>query len=150
MEAADRAGIALSFENVEGEEYLAALMDAFSDCPHVGFCLDTGHELCYNRGKNMMALYGDRLNHTHFNDNRGVSGADIDWLDDLHLVMGDGAVNWNWVMSRIRASGYTGPLMCELSLTNKPGKHTQDAYAAMGMEKFYRFAYERALWASRQ
>jgi len=27
-----------------------------------------------------------------------------------------------------------------LSLTNKPGKHTQDAYAAMGMEKFYRFA----------
>lgn len=76
VEAADRAGIALSFENVEGEEYLAALMDAFSDCPHVGFCLDTGHELCYNRGKNMMALYGDRLNHTHFNDNRGVSGAD--------------------------------------------------------------------------
>lgn len=64
--------------------------------------------------------------------------------------MGDGAVNWNWVMSRIRASGYTGPLTCELSLTNKPGKHTQDAYAAMGMEKFYRFAYERALWASRQ
>ena len=53
-------------------------------------------------------------------------------------------------MSRIRASDYTGPLMCELSLTNKPGKHTQDAYAAMGMEKFYRFAYERALWASRQ
>lgn len=149
-EAADRAGVALSFENVEGEEYLTALMEAFSDCPHVGFCLDTGHELCYNRGKDMMALYGSRLNHTHFSDNLGVTGAEIDWLDDLHLVMGDGSVNWSRVMSRIRASGYAGPLMCELSLTNKPGKHTQDAYAAMGMETFYRFAYERALWVLQQ
>lgn len=149
-EAADRAGVALSFENVEGEEYLAALMVAFADCPQVGFCLDTGHELCYNRGKDMLALYGDRLNYTHFNDNIGVTGDTIDWTDDLHLVMGDGKVNWSDVMRRIRKTGYRGILSCELSLTNKPGKHTQDVYAAMGMERFYRFAYERAVWASGQ
>ena len=43
--------IKICFENVEGEEYLEALMNAFSDYENVGFCWDSGHELCYNKGK---------------------------------------------------------------------------------------------------
>ena len=34
---ADELGITLGFENVEGEEYLAALYDAFKDHPSFGF-----------------------------------------------------------------------------------------------------------------
>ena len=79
VDVADRLGVRLGFENVEGEEYLAALMEAFWNSPACGFCLDTGHELCYNGGKDMMALYGEKLCHTHFNDNFGVYDPNMTW-----------------------------------------------------------------------
>lgn len=144
VEAAEATGVRLAFENVEGEEYLTAIMQTFRNCPSVGFCYDSGHELCYNRGKDMLALYGDCLFHTHLNDNLGVTGEEITWLDDLHLVMGDGVIAWDHVMERISKTPFQGPLMCELSVTNKPGKSTNSEYAAMGIEKYYAFAYERA------
>lgn len=141
--AADSLGVRLGFENVEGEEYLQAIFERYEGHPSLGFCLDTGHELCYNRGKDMLTQYGHALCHTHFNDNIGVTGRDIFWTDDLHLVMGDGIADWAGVMRRIRKTDYDGPLMCELSFSNKPGKNTHDGYAAMGHEAFYRFALER-------
>ena len=143
VDAADQLGVTLGFENVEGEEYLATLMEAFADSPACGFCLDTGHEMCYNGGKDMMALYGTRLCHTHFNDNLGVFDPTLTWQNDFHLLLGDGIVNWKRVMDRIDASPYEGVLMCELSLSSKPGFHTHDAYAAMHLEAFYELALER-------
>lgn len=143
VDRADALGVLLGFENVEGEEYLAALFEAFADRPSLGFCFDAGHELCYNRGKDMLSLYGHRLCHTHLNDNVGVTGQDIFWTDDLHLVMGDGIADWENVMRRIRATGYDGTLTCELTLANKPGKHTHDSYANMPIRDFYALALER-------
>ena len=149
VEVANKLGVRLGFENVEGEEYLAALMEKFWDEPCCGFCLDTGHEQCYNGGKDMMALYGEKLCHTHFNDNLGIilppdASVDLTWHNDLHLTMGDGIVDWKGVMDRIDASPYEGPLICELTRGNKPGRHDHDGYAAMTMEGFYAFALERA------
>ncbi len=143
IDEADALGVRLGFENVEGEEYLAAIFDRYAGRPSLGFCFDTGHELCYNRGKDMLALYGHALCHTHFNDNVGVTGKDIFWTDDLHLLMGDGIADWAGIMRRIRETDYDGPLMCELSFSNKPGKNTHDGYAAMGHERFYELALER-------
>ena len=143
IEAADSLGVRLGFENVEGEEYLAAIFERYAGHPSLGFCFDTGHELCYNRGKDMLALYGSVLCHTHFNDNVGVTGEDIFWTDDLHLLMGDGIADWKGIMSRIRACDYDGVLTCELTFGNKPGKNTHDGYAAMGHEAFYKLALER-------
>ena len=149
VEVANKLGVKLGFENVEGEEYLAALMKTFWNEPSCGFCLDTGHEQCYNGGKDMMALYGEKLCHTHFNDNLGIilppdASVDLTWHNDLHLTMGDGIVDWKGVMDRIDASPYEGPLICELTRGNKPGRHDHDGYAAMTMEGFYAFALERA------
>ena len=140
---ADALGVRLGFENVEGEEYLAAIFERYAGHPSLGFCFDTGHELCYNRGKDMLALYGGALCHTHFNDNVGVTGEDIFWTDDLHLLMGDGIADWEGIMRRIRACDYDGVLTCELTFGNKPGKSTHDDYAAMGHEAFYALALER-------
>lgn len=145
VEAAEDLGITLGFENVEGEEYLAALMEAFESSPACGFCLDTGHELCYNGGKDMMALYGKKLCHTHFNDNLGVFDPNWTWENDFHMMPGDGIVDWKGVMDRIDASPYTGPLMCELSTASRPGLHTHDAYIDMPLEQFYATAYERMI-----
>ncbi|MBQ7379359.1 MAG: TIM barrel protein [Clostridia bacterium] len=143
VKRADALGVRLGFENVEGEEYLAAIFEAFAGHPSLGFCFDTGHELCYNRGKDMLALYGHKLCHTHFNDNVGVTGADIFWTDDLHLVMGDGIADWEDIMHRIRACDYQDVLTCELTLANKPGKNTHDGYAAMPIKDFYALALDR-------
>ena len=141
--AADELGVRLGFENVEGEEYLAAIFERYAGHPSLGFCFDTGHELCYNRGKDMLALYGHALCHTHFNDNVGVTGKDIFWTDDLHLLMGDGIADWKGIMRRIRACDYDGVLTCELTFSNKPEKNTHDGYSAMGHEAFYKLALER-------
>lgn len=143
IQSADELGVRLGFENVEGEEYLQAIFERFAGHPSLGFCFDTGHELCYNRGKDMLAMYGHALCHTHFNDNLGVTGEDIFWTDDLHLLMGDGIADWPNIMRRIRATGYDGILTCELTFANKPGKATHDGYASMGHEAFYGLALER-------
>lgn len=148
VEVANKLGVTLGFENVEGEEYLAALMKEFWNEPCCGFCLDTGHEQCYNGGKDMMALYGEKLCHTHFNDNLGVLDKtlpiDLSWKNDLHLTMGDGIVDWKGVMDRIDASPYEGPLICELTRSNKLGRPDHDKYAAMSIDEYYAFALNRA------
>lgn len=144
IKEAEHLGVKLAFENVEGEEYLAAIMKEFGSSPFVGFCWDTGHEQCYNRGKDMMALYGDKLFGTHFNDNVGVTGEDITYLDDLHLMPFDGIVDFGDVMNRIRRHNYNGILTFELTVKNKPGKNTHDEYAKLSPEDFYKLAFERA------
>ena len=144
IEAANKAGVKLGFENVEGEEYLAAIMERFWNEPSLGFCLDTGHEMCYNRHKDMLSLYGEKLCHTHLNDNLGVRGEEITFLDDLHLMPTDGIADWSNIMSRIRKTGYNGILMSELTYTNRPGKNgIEHKYAEMSMEDFVATAYEK-------
>jgi len=137
IEAAHTHNVKLAFENVEGEEYLAAIMQAFENDPYVGFCYDSGHEMCYNGCKNQLSLYGNRLLHTHLNDNLGVSGESITWKDDLHLPPSAGKADWKRIISDLDAIGYDDILMCELSRTNKPNRHELDPYIAMSIEDFY-------------
>lgn len=144
IEVANKRGVKLGFENVEGEEYLAALMERFWNEPSVGFCLDTGHEMCYNRHKDMLALYGEKLCHTHFNDNLGVRGEEITFLDDLHFMPTDGIADWHNIMERIRKTGYDGILMSELSYADKVGKNGEALnYAQMSVEEFMATALEK-------
>ena len=143
---ANELGVKLALENTEGEEYLAALMRELSDIPSVSFCWDTGHELCYNYGKDLMALYGDKLAVTHINDNLGIRDYEgkITYIDDLHLLPFDGITDWDSVAKRIAASGFDIPLSFELSTKSKPGRHENDKYAAMPIERFVAEAYIRA------
>ena len=144
IELANELGVKLGFENVEGEEYLAAIMERFWNEPSLGFCLDTGHEMCYNRGKDMLALYGEKLVHTHINDNLGVRGDDITFYDDLHLLPGDGIADWSNVMRRIRATGYDGILMSELNYSPRSESDlSYPHYTHLPFEKYLELAYER-------
>ena len=144
IEVANKLGVRLGFENVEGEEYLAALMERFWNEESLGFCLDTGHEMCYNRHKDMLALYGEKLCHTHFNDNLGVRGEEITFHDDLHLMPTDGIADWRGIMERIRKTGYNGVLMSELSYSDTPGKNgIIHKYTELSVEEFMREAYKK-------
>ena len=146
VEAAGERGLKVAFENTEGEEYLAALMNAFIGYENVGFCWDTGHELCYNYGKDMTALYGDRLFCTHLNDNLGIRSYDgtITWRDDLHLLPFDGINDWQSIADRLNRHGYTGELTFEMGRGCAPGRHDKDKYNRMSIEEFLCEVYARA------
>ena len=137
-EQAASCGIKIALENVEGEAELACLMDTLRDFDSVGFCLDTGHELCYNRGKDMLSLYGDRLIYTHINSNIGVTDPNgvITYLDDSHMLPFDGLADMAGLAHRLQAHGYTGDLMMELSKGNHRDRHTNDRYEAMTVEEY--------------
>ena len=145
IEEAEKRSVKLAFENVEGIEYLDAVMNRFGDSSAVGFCWDTGHEMCYNFSEDVMAKYGDKLIATHFNDNMKMHDpAVVTWHDDLHLLPFDGKGDWQGIMDRIARHGYAGILTFELTVKNKPNHNYHDAYTAWTAEEFYRNAYERA------
>lgn len=146
VDEAERKKVKIAFENVEGQEYLDALMSAFNDCENVGFCWDSGHEQCYNRGKDMLELYGDRLIATHLNDNLGVSdfNGKIFWTDDLHLLPFDGISDWNGIAKRLNKCGYNGILTFELLNRSKPNRHENDKYSKITIEEYIAECYIRA------
>ncbi len=143
---AERLGVKIAFENTEGEEYLAALMEHFKDNKNVGFCWDSGHEMCYNRSADLLALYGDRLIATHLNDNLGIkdSGGRIFWHDDLHLLPFDGIADWDNIANRLDKCGFDGIMTFELNLNSKPDRHENDVYRRMPIEEYVAEAYKRA------
>lgn len=150
VEEAEKLGVKIAFENTEGEEYLAALMEHFKDNSYVGFCWDSGHEMCYNGSKDMLALYGDKLIATHLNDNLGVKdySGRITWHDDLHLLPFDGIADWDSIAARLDSCGYDGIMTFELSLNSKPDRHENDIYRRMTIEEYVAEAYKRACRAA--
>lgn len=143
---AKELGVKLALENTEGEEYLFALMKELRDIDSVSFCWDSGHELCYNYGKDLLSLYGDRLAVTHINDNLGIRdfGGKITYIDDLHLLPFDGITDWDAAAKRLVKCGFDGPISFELTTQSKPGRHENDKYGAMPIEAFIAEAYIRA------
>ncbi len=143
---AEKLGVKIALENTEGEEYLAALMAHFKGNPFVGFCWDVGHEMCYNRSQDMLALYGDRLFSTHINDNLGIRdyNGEITFFDDLHLLPFDGVGDWNGIVDRLNHHGYDGILTFELNNVGRKDRHENDIYARMSPEEYLTHAYIRA------
>ena len=146
VDYAREKGIKIAVENVEGEEYLDALMAHFQNDDTVGFCWDSGHEMCYNRSQDLLAKYGDRLLCTHLNDNLGIqsySGV-ITWLDDLHLLPFDGIADWEDNVKRLKRCNFREILTFELTIKSKPGRHENDIYTEMPYERYVAEAYKRA------
>ena len=143
---AARLGVKVAFENTEGEEYLYALLDAFAGEKHVGFCWDSGHEMCYNRSQDLLAKYGDRLIATHINDNLGIkdNAGVITWIDDLHLLPFDGIGDWKNAAERLDRCRYNDILTFELTYKSKPGRHENDVYDHMDFGEYITEAYKRA------
>ncbi len=144
-EYAKGKGIRIAFENTEGEEYLAAVLEECKDLPNVGFCFDSGHEMCYNFSRDMLSLYGDRLFATHLNDNLGMlDEQNKTWYDDLHLLPFDGIADWENIAERLKKSTCPQCLTFELVSTNKPERNAHDKYAHMSFSGFAEEAFRRA------
>ena len=146
IKEAQGSGVKIAFENTEGKEYLDILLKSFADVKEVGFCWDSGHEMCYNFSRDLLDEYGEKLVCTHLNDNLGIRDYDgnITWHDDLHLLPYDGIADWKYNVSRLKKCGYDDILTFELCNYSKPDRHENDAYSRMDFTDYVTEAYMRA------
>lgn len=146
LRRAEKKNVKIAFENTEGIEYLTALMERYENNEAVGFCWDSGHEMCYNYSEDLLAKYGDRLIMTHLNDNLGISRYDgvTFWTDDLHLLPYDGIADWDYNVERLKKAKSMPILNFELGIGSKPNRHDNDCYSQMPLVLYYTEAYKRA------
>lgn len=143
---AQQNGVSIAFENLEGEEYLAALMERYANCPHIGFCWDTGHDHCYPHKTDFLQAYGSRLIMTHLNDNLGLRDPNgiPSGKDDLHFLPFDGNLDWDHTLGRLR----TMPKQMILNFEIKIRSHSTDPadlpYTRLSLEEFLHLSGIRA------
>ncbi len=143
---AEKLGIMLAFENVEGIEYLEKIIADLGEHSAVAFCWDTGHEMCYNKCMDVPALYGNKLICTHLNDNLGQTDPSVvTWLDDSHLMPFDGVADWDGIAARLERANYFGELTFEMSYNSKPGQNTHDIYKDLDIYAYFVQLHDRAV-----
>lgn len=150
VEQAGKKGVGIAFENLEGPEYLAALMAYYKDCETAGLCWDSGHELCYNTGWDFLRDYGDRLMMTHLNDNFGLTSPDGTLLttDDLHLLAGDGITDWPQMVEKLKRCKKQEILNFELKIRPKGDRCIKDLYSKIPLEEYLEKAFDTACRAT--
>lgn len=144
VDCAKELGVKIALENTEGEMYLERLLNAFQGEETVGFCIDTGHEMCYNGRRDLIKKYAAQLCTTHLNDNLGQTGEKITWLDDSHLMPFDGTADWVGIAKRLKAANYRGDFVYELTMEEKPERNTHAVYEGLDYEGFVSLALEKA------
>lgn len=145
IDYAEKKGVKIAFENTEGEEYLKAVIDRFGNRNHIGFCIDTGHAMCYNSDSDILGKFGKYLFSTHLNDNMGQTGSEITFYDDSHLLPFDGIADWNKIADNLIKFNFQGPFTFEFVSINRPQRHTSDRYEQMPFNEYVNEAYEKSL-----
>ncbi|MDQ3777709.1 MAG: sugar phosphate isomerase/epimerase [Actinomycetota bacterium] len=112
-DAATATGVQLMVENMGGSfGTVAELRPLFDAAPAARFHLDVGHAHMVrrpgdpNRTRELLDAFGDRLAHVHVHDNLG--------LEDLHLPLGAGTVDWREIARLLRDRGYDGAVTLEI------------------------------------
>ena len=140
---AEQRGVSIAFENLEGEEYLAALLDRYRDRSHVGYCWDSGHDHCYPHTLDFLKTFGHRLIMTHIHDNFGTRGVPTT-LDDLHLLPRDGNIHWESNIARLKNLPKQSILNFELKKLCKSPAPEDRIYAELSTGDYFRLAAQRA------
>jgi sugar phosphate isomerase/epimerase len=116
---AEAAGVRLMVENM-GSSFgtVAQLQPLFDAAPGLLFHLDVGHANIGrrpeepNRASELLDAFGERLAHVHVSDNFGV--------DDLHLPLGAGSIDWPAAVGVFRRAGYDGTVTLEIFSRRSP------------------------------
>ena len=146
VDYAGQKNVSIALENLEGEEYLQALMMRYRELPHVGYCWDSGHDHCYPHKTDFLAAYGKRLIMTHINDNLGLRDpAGIPTGDDdLHFLPYDGNIHWEREIFRLKGLPKQKIWNFESKKRAKAAKLEDLLYNDLSLENFFHLAGQRA------
>ena len=138
-------GVSIAFENLEGEEYLEALMNRYRDCSFVGYCWDSGHDHCYPHKLNFLDKFGNRLIMTHINDNLGLRDTDgtPSAKDDLHFLPFDGNIDWRNNLNRLKKLPKQRILNFEPKKLSASNAQNDLIYDGLSTEEYIRLAGEK-------
>ncbi|MBE6605258.1 MAG: sugar phosphate isomerase/epimerase [Ruminococcaceae bacterium] len=108
VEYAAQRNINIAFENQKYIYNIAWALHDFKKADNVGFCWDTGHQLCATPDIEFMTLFGDKLICTHLEDNNAV------FWEDLHILPFDGKFDFNRGVELMKRYNYQGCLTLEV------------------------------------
>ena len=128
-------GVTVAFENLRKVGNLTALMDRYEKEPNVGFCYDCGHEHCYTPPVRYTDLFPGRILCTHIHDNFGRDKNDPYADPDIHLMPFDGDLDYADMMTRLRATGYTGTLTLEIFKAGQYAETPAREFLATGRKR---------------
>jgi len=104
-------GIQVLIENMDRTfNTVEQIRQGFSQIPQLGFLLDVGHanlNVEQNRTEEFLQAFYDRLVHVHLSDNFGK-------VEDLHLPLGAGNIEWRKIIPMIKRFGYDGTITLEI------------------------------------
>ena len=146
VDYAEEKKVSIAFENLEGEEYLEALLTRYGNRAHVGYCWDSGHDNCYPHRLDFLKAFGSRLIMTHVNDNLGLrdpSGIPSG-KDDLHFLPYDGKICWEKAIERLKDLPRQEILNFELKKRTKSDAPEDLIYDGLSMEEYISLAGIRA------
>lgn len=140
LKATKGLNIKLAFENQSPpfDEYLRLIFENIKDV-RLGFCYDSGHHHLYSPEFDWLDKYGGRCFAVHLQDNLMDAKRDMDWDRDIHLLPGDGKINFEEVMRKLRTSNYQEIVMLELN--RKPDD--DNSYINITPIDFLKEAYKR-------
>jgi len=101
--------------NIENLSEAADVLDpALADVPGLGLTLDFGHAMLTHgtsTAPEIIEKLSDRITHLHLHDNHG--GMSV--KDDLHLIPGEGEVDFLGLFKRLQVKGYRHTATLELA-----------------------------------
>ena len=111
---AEKFGIKLLIEHFRCNDLsLSILENLFAQFSQIGFHLDVGHanlSVSENMTPELLRKFGNRLAHVHISDNFGV--------DDLHLPLYCGNIDWNMIVKNLKSSDYNDTITLEVFSEN--------------------------------
>lgn len=125
--------ITVCLENLS--ETASHMVVPFTDLPHLNLTLDVGHAQLLtemNASYAFIERYPERIKHVHLHDNRGGDS----YRDDLHLIPGEGIVDFEKVFQKLKAMDYDRTITLELipSEIAKCLGHVKELLSRSGLE----------------
>jgi sugar phosphate isomerase/epimerase len=77
----------------------------------IGIVMDLGHANLEAQIEPFFNMLADKIIHVHASDNNGI--------EDQHLGIGEGKIDWNWFAQTMKKMGYDKSVIIE-STTNVP------------------------------
>jgi sugar phosphate isomerase/epimerase len=128
VDAAEKYGTNIALENIRRPDYIDYVLENIQS-DKLKLCYDSGHENCFTK-TDMLEKYAQRLVALHLHDNDSTS--------DQHMIPGDGSIEWNAVIAKIKNTGFNG------SMTLECANHGHEKYKGMSAEEFLTKSYARA------